>query len=105
MQHDLGAVALAPLTLISGVVTGITITALISAFCRQRHALRVIAGGGRDHAVLARRGIERHHFRVGAAQLEGKDRLQILAFQQDFAGPARAKAPAPARAANWMATS
>ena len=50
--------------------------------CRQRHALRMIAGGGADHAAL---GLDRGETRdlvVGAAQLEREDGLQILVLEE-----------------------
>jgi hypothetical protein len=51
--------------------------------CRERHALRVIARRGRDHAApqLGRR--QARHPVVGAADLEGEHRLRILALEQD----------------------
>ena len=38
--------------------------------CRERHALRVIARGGGDHAACELLGGKLHHLVVGAAQLE-----------------------------------
>jgi hypothetical protein len=43
----------------------------------------MIAGGRTDHTSLELVGGEMRDLVVGAAQLEGKDRLQIFAFQQD----------------------
>ncbi|SPC08061.1 hypothetical protein CT19431_190026 [Cupriavidus taiwanensis] len=50
---------------------------------RQRHALRVIAGGGGDHAALDLFRRQRGHLVVRAAQLEGEDRLGVLALEPD----------------------
>ena len=50
----------------------------------QRHALRVIAGRGRDHAAFPRPGRERGQHVIGAAQFVGKDRMLVFAFQPDF---------------------
>ena len=49
---------------------------------RKRHALRVVAGAGRDHAASPILPRQMRHAVVGAAQLVGKDRLQVFAFQQ-----------------------
>ena len=49
---------------------------------RERHALRVVAGGGADHATLGRSLRQVRDLVVGAAQLERKDRLQVLALEQ-----------------------
>ena len=48
----------------------------------ERHALRVVAGGGRDHAARALGGREVRHLVVGAAQLEREHRLLVLALEQ-----------------------
>ena len=48
---------------------------------RQRHALRMVAGGGRDHAARRRLGVEVCDLVEGAAQLEGKHRLQVFALE------------------------
>ena len=50
---------------------------------RQRHALGMVAGRGRDHAAGQRIRLEVHHLVVGAAQLEREHRLHILALEQD----------------------
>jgi hypothetical protein len=50
---------------------------------RQRDALRMIAGRGANDTPRALFGRERGHLVVGAAQLEGEDRLQILALEAD----------------------
>ena len=50
---------------------------------RHRHPLRVVAGAGGDHAFLQRFGRQLGHFVVGAADFEGKHRLQIFALEQD----------------------
>ena len=50
---------------------------------RQRHALRVVAGGGADHSAAGDRLREVRDLVVGAAQLEREDRLQVLALEQD----------------------
>ena len=51
---------------------------------RQGHALGVVAGRGADHPALQRLARKPGHLVVGAAQLEGKDRLQVLALEQDW---------------------
>jgi hypothetical protein len=48
----------------------------------QRHALRVIARRGADHAAGDLVRAQARHLVVGAPQLEREDRLKILAFQQ-----------------------
>ena len=75
----------------SGVVRGITITATMPRRrADKRHALRVVAGRGADHAALRGRVVQRGDLVVGAAQLEREDRLQVLALEQDVvAQPAR----------------
>jgi len=50
--------------------------------CGKRHTLRMVPRRGGDHAALELLGRELRHFVVGAAQLERKHRLHILAFQQ-----------------------
>ena len=49
---------------------------------REGDALRVVAGRGRDDAALQRLARQARHLVVGAADLEGEDRLQVLALQQ-----------------------
>ncbi len=44
--------------------------------------LRMIAGGGADHAPCQCVGWERGKLVVGATQLEGEDRLQVFAFEK-----------------------
>ncbi len=56
---------------------------------RQRDALRVVAGAGRDHAAAERGRRQVDHLVVGAAQLEAEDRLQILALEQDLGAETR----------------
>ena len=57
---------------------------------RERHALRVVAGAGRDDASRSFRVGHVRDAVVGAAQLVAEDRLQILALEQDLvAQPAR----------------
>jgi len=48
----------------------------------QRHALRMVAGAGRDHAALERGRRQVRHLVVRAAQLEREHRLQVLALEQ-----------------------
>ncbi|MCY1361949.1 hypothetical protein D9M69_486450 [compost metagenome] len=50
----------------------------------QRHALRMVAGGGGDHAALQLLAGQLRQLVVGAANLEGEHRLQILALEQDL---------------------
>ena len=87
-------------TLIGGVVCGITMTAgMPRRRAAERHALRMVAGRGADHAA---RGHGRGQVRdlvVGAAQLEGEHRLQVLALEQHACCRAGATAAARARAA------
>ncbi len=47
----------------------------------QRDTLRMIAGGGADDAALEGLLRQAHHLVVGAAQLERKHRLQVLALE------------------------
>src|SRR5690606_27149917 len=49
----------------------------------KRHALRMVAGRRRDHAPREFLRAEVRHPVVGATQLEGEDRLQVLALEQD----------------------
>jgi len=49
---------------------------------RERHALRVVAGRGADHAPRELRGAELHHLVVRAAQFETEHRLRVFALQQ-----------------------
>ena len=57
---------------------------------RERHALRVVAGAGRDDAARPLGVGQVRDPVVGAAQLEAEDRLQVLALEQDLvAEPAR----------------
>ncbi|KAH8718778.1 hypothetical protein HC256_003406 [Beauveria bassiana] len=49
---------------------------------RVGDALRVVAGGAADDALPGPRGVEVGHFVVGAAQLEAKDGLLVLALEQ-----------------------
>ena len=49
---------------------------------REGDALGVVAGRGRDDAALQRLARQARHLVVGAADLEGEDRLQVLALQQ-----------------------
>jgi hypothetical protein len=49
---------------------------------RQRDTLRMVAGRGTDHAALELVGGEMGDLVVGAAQLEGKDRLQSSRFSR-----------------------
>jgi hypothetical protein len=48
---------------------------------RQRHALGVVAGRGGDHTARRRGGAQVRDLVVGAAQLEGKHRLQVFALE------------------------
>ena len=50
---------------------------------RQRDALRMIAGAGRNHAAIALGLGEFRDLVVGAAQLEAEDRLLVFALQPD----------------------
>ena len=88
-------------TLIAGVVFGMTISALEAEMLRrERHALRMVAGAGRDHAA---RALDLGHVRdavVGAAQLEAEDRLQILPLEQHLVAEAARQPAAPGRAAS-----
>ena len=59
---------------------------------REGNALGMIAGRGTDDALVARRRREACDAVIGAADLERKDRLQVLALQQDLAVKARAEA-------------
>ena len=49
---------------------------------RKRHALCVIACRGADHAALGRGFRQMRNLVVGAANLEGEDRLQIFALEE-----------------------
>ncbi|PMB70998.1 hypothetical protein BM221_003461 [Beauveria bassiana] len=49
---------------------------------RVGDALRVVAGGAADDALPGPRGVEVGHLVVGAAQLEAKDGLLVLALEQ-----------------------
>ncbi|MNF66796.1 hypothetical protein D3C84_485940 [compost metagenome] len=49
---------------------------------RQRQALGMVAGRGGDHPAGALLLAQLHHTVVGAADLEGVDRLQVLALEQ-----------------------
>ena len=51
---------------------------------RQGHALGMIAGGGGDHPALLLLAAQLREAVVGAADLEGKGRLQVLALEQDL---------------------
>ena len=55
-----------------------------AALCRERYALRMIAGGGADDAALRNGLREVGYLVVRAAQLEGKNRLQVLALEEDL---------------------
>ena len=58
---------------------------------RQRHALRVVAGRGADHAARRDRLVDEvRDLVVGAAQLEREDRLQVLALEEARRLPSRA---------------
>jgi hypothetical protein len=59
----------------------------------ERHALRMVAGRGADHAPFGHGLGEVDDLVVGAAQLEREDRLQVLALEED----AIAEAPRQAR--------
>ena len=48
-----------------------------------RHALGMVARAGRDHAGLALNGVEGVQEQVGAAQLVGAHRLEVLALEPD----------------------
>ena len=48
----------------------------------HRHALRVVAGRGADHAAGQLLGRQVRHLVVGAAQLEAEDRLLVFALEQ-----------------------
>jgi hypothetical protein len=50
---------------------------------RECHALRMVACGGADDAAAGRALGQMRNLVVGAAQLEGKDCLQIFALQED----------------------
>ncbi|MNO94079.1 hypothetical protein D3C76_856910 [compost metagenome] len=50
----------------------------------QRHTLRMITGRSRDHAASLLRVAQLHQLVVGAADLEGKGRLQVFALEQDL---------------------
>ena len=52
----------------------------------QRHALGMIAGGNRDHAASPALAAELAEPVIGAAQLEGKHRLQVFPFQPNCIG-------------------
>ena len=67
---------------------------------REGHALRVVAGAGGDHAAPALVRRQMRHPVVRAAQLEGEDRLQILALQEHLVARSVATAGAPRRAAS-----
>ena len=57
VQNDVAAAASTASTLMAGVVRGMTMIAGMPSFCgRERHPLRVVAGGGADHAALQRLG-------------------------------------------------
>jgi hypothetical protein len=71
---------------------------------RQRHALRMIAGRRTDHATLQLFGREMNDLVVGAAQLEGKNRLQVFALEQHRL-PIRADRPGAKSSGVSIATS
>ena len=56
--------------------------AALEFLARQRDALRMITRGCGDHAAFEHIPRQLHHLVVGAAQLERKDRLHVLALQQ-----------------------
>jgi hypothetical protein len=58
---------------------------------RQRHALGMVAGRGADHAALELFGRKMDDLVVGAAQLEGKHRLQVFALEQHPVADTRRK--------------
>ena len=51
--------------------------------CGDRHRLRVIAGGRRDHPARTHRGIEPREIGVGPAELEDAPTLQRLGFEPE----------------------
>ena len=51
-------------------------------FRAQRHALRVVTGGGTDHAFFQLFRAELHHFIERTAQLEAEHRLLVFALEQ-----------------------
>ena len=57
--------------------------------CGQGDALGMVAGRGGDHATLELGPAQRSHLVVGAAQLERKHRLVVLALEQHRAASAR----------------
>ncbi len=72
--------------------------AAAQVICRQRHALRMIARRGGDHAAFALGSTEVSHLVVCAAQLEGEHRLHVLALEQQGIAEPGATVPEPARA-------
>jgi hypothetical protein len=73
--------------------------------CGQRDALRMITGGRTDHAALELLCREVDDLVVGAAQLEGKNRLQIFALEQQVRLPIRAERPGAKSSGVSIATS
>ncbi len=59
---------------------------------REGHALGMVAGRGADDAALPLLGREMRHAIVRAADLEGEDRLQVLALEQYLGAEARGEA-------------
>ena len=57
---------------------------------RERDPLRMVAGGGGDHAALERRRGQLRHLVVRAAQLEREHRLHVLALEQQACCSSRA---------------
>ena len=58
---------------------------------RQRHALRVVAGAGANHAFFKLPGRQMRHLVVRAAQLEAEHRLLVFALEQHLAPKAAAE--------------
>ncbi len=60
---------------------------------RQGHPLGVVPGRGRHHAPGQGGRVQPGHHGVGAAQLEGEHRLQVLALEPDPAAQGRRQEP------------
>lgn len=84
VQHDLGAIAGDGLDLDVGCgVRHEHARAAPERVCRERHALRMIAGGGRHHPAGERLRGQPRHQRIGAPDLEAEARLHVFPLEQD----------------------
>ena len=98
-QHHLGATGSDGVDLDAGRGDGHDdCRAASQALRRERDALRVVAGGCRDHPALQRSVGERGHLVVSAAQLEGEDGLHVLPLEQEVVADPRGEGR---RALQW----